>query len=48
MNKYRITFDFNGCARTKNIQAESEGEALEIFEEVTGFADYEVIGIVEV
>jgi SpoVK/Ycf46/Vps4 family AAA+-type ATPase len=33
MDEYRITYSRNGAARSRTYTAESEGEAIELFEE---------------
>lgn len=47
MNEFRITFGFNGLARSLTWKAESEGEALEYFDEYCERydADIEFVGI---
>lgn len=49
MNTYRITYSYNGAARSRTFTAESEGEAIEQFEEWvdTQDADIEFVGCVE-
>ena len=33
MNNYKVSYTINGMGRAKNFRAESEGEAVEMFEE---------------
>lgn len=47
---FRITYAWNDCGRSKTYRAESEGEAIELFEEWADRqdADVELLTIVEV
>jgi hypothetical protein len=47
MAVFRVTYDRNGVAAVREYVAESDGEALEQFED-SALGDYEVLSVVEV
>lgn len=42
MNTYKISFSIDGIGRAKNFTAESDGEAIELFEEWAEGFDHEI------
>lgn len=46
MYEFRITFNYNGLAKSVVFNAESDGEAIEQFES-SQYADCEIIGVTD-